>query len=473
MAADMTFTGEFQAKGVVTGMQEVGRAADTLKNKVRSMAGIGYHGPTTANRGQGAKSGYQRAGMGALEVSRGVEDFAVAGMRGLLNNIPGMIMSFGGSMGLAAAVSLVAVGVTVLGKGLYDLATDAAANKKYTDDMKSANDKYASSLSDASEKMHAYRDQQKQMNAETAHAAKMAESMRRFGDPLATNAKQGGLREAERSAAQSINALQSELAGIGGGAMPSPMDMVGNSEEDRNAASKLLSDLMKQRAMVEREMEKSAISGMGDFSAKMHDIETAIAWAERESARHKANMERAAEVGSEFGEMAGKTLMEKEKRTISSLKEEKALLEQKEKFNDAEIRAYEAKLALIDEEIKAAVEGEKAARNKLYYAKEEAALRTKIEERTKVNAERQRFGGAVLEQIEKQAALMARFAEIDSSLGRMGIGGSDMLSSSGRIGGSVKEYNSAIATINYQRDTLKELRAIARNTARKQPSTYN
>ena len=55
----------------------------------------------------------------------------------------------------------------------------------------------------------------------------------------------------------------------------------------------------------------------------------------------------------------------------------------------------------------------------------------------------------------------------------MGIGGGDMLSSSGRIGGSVAEYNSAIATINYQRETLKVLREIARNSARKQSSTYN
>ena len=55
----------------------------------------------------------------------------------------------------------------------------------------------------------------------------------------------------------------------------------------------------------------------------------------------------------------------------------------------------------------------------------------------------------------------------------MGLAGGDMLSSSGKIGGSVTEYNSAIATINYQRDTLKELRTIARNTAKKQQATFN
>lgn len=462
--ADMTITGDAKFGSIVTEMQKVEKASDSMKRKVDRIGG---------SKAQQGKSGYQQSGMGLLEVSRGVEDFAVAGMRGLLNNIPGIIMSFGGGMGLAAAVSLVAVGVTVLGKRLYDLATDAEANKKYTEDMKAANDKYASSLSAAADKMQAYRDQQKQMNAETAQAAKMAESMRRFGDPLATSSKQEGLRQAERSAAQSINALQSELASIGGGDRPSAINLIGNSQEDADAAAKLLSDLMKQRAMVELEMEKSAISGMGDFAAKMHDIETAISWAERESARHKANMERAAAVGSEFGEAAGKILMDKENRTAASLKEEKRLLEQKGKFNDAEIKAYEEKIALIDKEIRSATDAEKAAKNKLYYAKEEAALRTKIEERTKINEERRRFGGAILEQIEKQAALMERFAAIDTKLSGMGIGGGDMLSSSGRIGGSVAEYNSAIATINYQRETLKVLREIARNSARKQSSTYN
>ena len=72
----------------------------------------------------------------------------------------------------------------------------------------------------------------------------------------------------------------------------------------------------------------------------------------------------------------------------------------------------------------------------------------------------------------RDAQLEVKFKEIDSFLSRMSISGSDMLSSSGRIGGSVKEYNSAIATINYQRDTLSELRKIARNTAIRQQGTY-
>jgi hypothetical protein len=55
----------------------------------------------------------------------------------------------------------------------------------------------------------------------------------------------------------------------------------------------------------------------------------------------------------------------------------------------------------------------------------------------------------------------------------MRINPSDMLSSIGRIGGSGKEYANAVATVNYQRESLKALRDIARNTRKGRVATYN
>lgn len=54
------------------------------------------------------KAASSNAGMGILEVSRALED-AQYGMKGVMNNIPGMVMAFGGTAGLAGAASLVAV----------------------------------------------------------------------------------------------------------------------------------------------------------------------------------------------------------------------------------------------------------------------------------------------------------------------------------------------------------------------------
>ena len=55
----------------------------------------------------------RNAGMGVLMLSQGLED-AQYGMRGVLNNIPPMLMAFGASAGLAGVVSVAAVAFSVL-----------------------------------------------------------------------------------------------------------------------------------------------------------------------------------------------------------------------------------------------------------------------------------------------------------------------------------------------------------------------
>ena len=52
-----------------------------------------------------------RGGMAVLEFSRGMEDFAMAGMRGAMNNIPGLLQSLGVGMGLTGVVTVAVVSV--------------------------------------------------------------------------------------------------------------------------------------------------------------------------------------------------------------------------------------------------------------------------------------------------------------------------------------------------------------------------
>jgi hypothetical protein len=49
---------------------------------------------------------------------------------------------------------------------------------------------------------------------------------------------------------------------------------------------------------------------------------------------------------------------------------------------------------------------------------------------------------------------------------------SNMLSSAGRAGLAANEFNTAISTSNYQRDSLKKLTDIARNTKSGKVPTY-
>lgn len=63
---------------------------------------------------------HKDVGYAALEASRGIEDLQY-GLGGVINNIPGLVLALGGTAGLTAAISLLAVGVNQLVKHWDDL----------------------------------------------------------------------------------------------------------------------------------------------------------------------------------------------------------------------------------------------------------------------------------------------------------------------------------------------------------------
>jgi hypothetical protein len=73
----------------------------------------------------GAAGASRNWGLATLEVSRAVED-AQYGMRGMLNNIPGLVMMLGGGGGLAGILSLAAVGGNLLYESLGKVKEEAA-----------------------------------------------------------------------------------------------------------------------------------------------------------------------------------------------------------------------------------------------------------------------------------------------------------------------------------------------------------
>jgi hypothetical protein len=75
----------------------------------QKLAGLNAQLKTVEKSMTSAGGAGKHLGLGFLELSRGIEDFAVAGLRGALNNIPQIITMFGGPAGLAAAVSATAV----------------------------------------------------------------------------------------------------------------------------------------------------------------------------------------------------------------------------------------------------------------------------------------------------------------------------------------------------------------------------
>ncbi len=93
-----------------SGAKQATAAVDQL-NKVTAMSTTTANGSAQAQKQLTDKT--TQSAMGFLMFSQAVED-AQYGLRGVLNNIPGIVMSFGGGAGLAGVVSLAAVGLNTL-----------------------------------------------------------------------------------------------------------------------------------------------------------------------------------------------------------------------------------------------------------------------------------------------------------------------------------------------------------------------
>lgn len=113
-------------KAFQNNVQNVGMATRATREQVQALKDMGIIADTTTPKikkagdasqktgDQGQKAG-QAAARGFLELSRAVEDFAVAGPLGALNNMPGIADSIGRSFSLSAgAVAGITAGVSAL-----------------------------------------------------------------------------------------------------------------------------------------------------------------------------------------------------------------------------------------------------------------------------------------------------------------------------------------------------------------------
>lgn len=140
------------------------------------------------------RKSHGNAGLAALEASRAIEDFSVAGLRGALNNIPQLVMLLGGGGGLAAAFSLTAVGASVLLPKLKGL---LGATKDLTEEMEGA--------------LRAQWETEDRTRALAAEKERLSDANRRY---LGTLEQEVGSLEREVDAMDALNAkarMQAEL----------------------------------------------------------------------------------------------------------------------------------------------------------------------------------------------------------------------------------------------------------------------
>lgn len=106
-------------------------------------------------------SGTKNMGMAALQAGQFIDDMQY-GLRGVVNNIPGLVMSLGGGMGLAGAIGIAAVAINQLVNWLgkaKDGASDAAdATAGLADKIKEVADNAAANTRDDLDKQREARD---------------------------------------------------------------------------------------------------------------------------------------------------------------------------------------------------------------------------------------------------------------------------------------------------------------------------
>lgn len=174
------------------------RRLDQAAAKKNELANAAYRA------GRGGKAG----SMGFLAFSQAVED-AQYGIRGVLNNIPQMVLGFGGSMGLAGAISLAAVAATVLYPELKKL-TGAAM----TEQLKKGADAFAESWKKSAESARRLRFESGLSASIATETERRHQSLR---ESLTVQNAMIKVMERELSLRQASRALQDELTAASAG----------------------------------------------------------------------------------------------------------------------------------------------------------------------------------------------------------------------------------------------------------------
>jgi len=456
--SDVKLTGEFDAKGIVMGANRTKAAMNDL------------------NKSSG------NLGRGMLAVSQGFEDFSMAGMKGVLNNIPQAIGMFGGSAGLAAGASIAAVSIYVLTDkifGLLDAMQEAKlaefaksgfidltgfeARKKAIEETTKAMSNYVSVASYEMAKKTA------ETNliagnfatlSDSSRALALAEKMLSISNSMLSNEeKTAQIKQA--SLDSEIAAMDEKVSLAEYAARQAGIEANGRKTAANAARDQLSSDMANQDALKAqiKDQEASIIEDfqrrrklvMADTSRKLVGGGSPVG----------SSSQMARESDAEFQARKQREIEAIGKQEVAAVNELQSMYKKTTDQLAAQIALEEVQLKNLDEMAKRS-EDERAAKEG-----ELSILRSKIE-----------MDKQTLKLKQDQAAaddLAKRQQEVRNAAKAMmsndAINSSGLLSSLGRVGGSAREAVSALGAINIQKQQLSTLKIIARNTAKRTVAT--
>lgn len=424
--ADVNVSGKFDARGITTGMDRVEKSTQKLARSSR------------------------RSGFAFLEATRALEDFSVAGMRGAMNNLPGLVMSLGLGAGLAGASTVAALGIMGLSKAVDQFSK--AANSGSTQAKA-----FGASLQDAVNaivKRRAVEDLEKQM-----------QGLRKAAEDLATSGEGSGVVSGARAIVTHMERqvkLEQELAKLRG----EKVNQADVFQQDADSAKKAAEVYEQALSSLEAKMSKleDAKARALEASTGDDDIEAALAKLGVAQGRMAAAqafvkdggikppgsaLEFMSDVATEYGlKMIGQG--DKSAFAVQRKAAEKALEDTRQLVVERQKELEIVKKRAAEED--AAMDRlQKAIEQNQVNQREAAAL----EEAARMRAE---------EAIKKQDAVV--FGRQDDEFTGFGFRAPG-LTSQAKSGLAGNEIQRAMNTLTVQRDMLKHLASIDRKTDRK------
>ena len=314
----------------------------------------------TLRAGQSGMAG----SMGFLAFSQAVED-AQYGIKGVLNNIPQMVLGFGGTMGLAGAISLAAVAAATLYPHLQKLTGSAM-----TEQLKKGAEAFADTWKKSMETV-------RQMQFERGLASDIANQAARRNQSLRSSLtvqtdmvkfleREITLREKSRSLTDELTAARGELTTAGGGDArtltgPARMEEIARLRKDSAANAKIIEYATYEAGRIAQAKANAEASYAAQLDSTTRQLDA-------ERRKVAANEARLADA------MARKDAKDTSTATALEIK----TLQRAAAANEAAVKQLEAKRDMLKEVSDTATSTAKA---------ELETLRTTIQTRTDENAQ--------------------------------------------------------------------------------------
>ena len=400
-------------------------------------------------------------GLALLEASRAFED-AQYGIKGVLNNIPQMVMLAGATGGVAAAISAIAVAATIAYPKIKELygAIETEALKKASEAFK---DVFAEGIKAAD-------GIQKQLNLTrtitslaAAQTAATNERVSSHDAVLGGLEKEIALRKMSHTLAEEIVAAQGKSAGsFGAGADARQRSIAAMKDELR-----LRNDLLSRSENEGLRLAEAGPNRASELEAKIAATQKELDQLRRNKAGSDAGL--AASVAAQGTFEKGSNDERNERKNQTAIKKSnEAIAEQ--------LKLKEALLQALTDESKTSTEGfdkemqQVAERNQKTYD-EIKALEKLVAQKEKLNLIESHNENSEQQKTRREEA-EAALQKISDSLMNTMPNPQNLLSSRGSVGLSASESQNALGVINLQRKANGLLMEIARNTRTRLASSY-